>query len=295
MDDYTQFIDRMERLLDRVEQRFLPANDSVDWNADAFRWDKSRVLKPVAHPHRCQPGDLLNIDSQKAILTQNTQQFVSGKPANNALLWGSRGTGKSSLIKAMLSAFTDHGLRLVEVDKAFLVNLADIVELLYPRPERFILFTDDLSFEASDPSYKTLKAMLDGSIVAIPDNMLIYATSNRRHLMPENMQENLDSRQFRGQLHESEAVEEKISLSERFGLWLSFYPFSQAQYLETVNHWLHRYGVDPLDPEAVRTEALRWALARGSRSGRVAMQFARGYAGNAALTANHRSSVKPSE
>jgi hypothetical protein len=295
MDDYSQLIDRIARLLDRVEQRFLPANDSVDWNANAFRWDKSCLLKPVAHPHRCELDDLLNIHSQKANLTQNTQQFVRGKPANNALLWGSRGTGKSSLIKAMLGAFADQGLRLVEVDKTFLVNLADIVELLYARPERFILFTDDLSFEASDPSYKTLKAVLDGSIVAIPDNVLIYATSNRRHLMPENMQDNLDSRQVLGELHESEAVEEKISLSERFGLWLSFYPFSQDQYLETVTHWLRRFGVNPIDPEAVRTDALRWALARGSRSGRVAMQFARGYAGNTALTTNHRSSVKPSE
>lgn len=285
MNNNIQFIDRLEKLLDRVENLLPRGKESIDWTAQAFRWCKPGVLKPVYHPHLCQLADLLNIDSQKTSLEQNTKQFLQRLPANNALLWGSKGTGKSSLIKAMLGAFANQELRLIEVAKDHLVDLPDIVESLYDRAERFILFTDDLSFEANDPSYKALKAMLDGSIVAIPDNVLIYATSNRRHLLPETMQENLETRHIGGELHESEAVEEKISLSERFGLWLSFQPFSQEDYLNTVNHWLRRLGVVPKDAEATRIKALRWALARGSRSGRIALQFARHHAGSSALSA----------
>ncbi len=283
MNDYTQLINRLERLVDRVEKLIPCKEATVDWGAHAFRWCKPGLLKPVHHPHLCQLDDLLNIDSQKALLEQNTKQFVHSLPANNALLWGSKGTGKSSLIKAMLGAFADQGLRLIEVDKDHLIDLPDIVESLYSRAERFILFADDLSFEANDPSYKALKAMLDGSIVATPENVLIYATSNRRHLMPETMQENLEARYIGGELHEGEAMEEKISLSERFGLWLSFYAFSQEDYLNIVNHWLCRLHVRPQNTETIRAEALRWALARGSRSGRIAVQFARNLAGTSGL------------
>lgn len=284
MSDIDRLLNRVETLLDRVEQ-ILPAGTSQEpkWTALAHRWRRPGVLKAVHHPHLIRLDDLLNIERQKALLVRNTRQFVARAPANNALLWGSRGTGKSSLIKAMLSEFAEQGLRLIEVDKQDLVDLPDIVDPLYGRHERFIIFTDDLSFEAGDPSYKALKAMLDGSIAAAPENVLIYASSNRRHLMPEFMQENREAHHVDGELHHGETVEEKISLSERFGLWLSFYPFNQTHYLDTVNHWLARLGVQPKDSESVREEALRWALSRGSRSGRVAHQFAQDMAGRLSL------------
>ena len=224
--------------------------------------------------------DLKEVDAQKERLRANTAQFVAGRPANNVLLTGARGTGKSSLIKAGLHAFAPQGLRLIEVDKADLVDLPDIVERIAARPERFIVYCDDLSFDEGEPGYKALKSILDGSVSAASDNVLVYATSNRRHLLPETMKENLAATYDEdGELHPGEAVEEKISLSERFGLWISFYPFSQPEYLAIVGQWLRHFGLDEAAIGALRGEALVWALERGSRSGRVAYQFARDRAG----------------
>jgi predicted AAA+ superfamily ATPase len=279
---YSSLIERLAALLDRTEALLPPGRSAPDWNAHAFRWRKPGHLQAVKHPHRMRLDDLLNIDRQKAALVRNTEQFVAGRTANNVLLWGSRGTGKSSLIKALLTEFASRGLRLIEVDKLDLVDLPEIVDPLYERSERYVIFTDDLSFEAYEPGYKSLKAMLDGSIAATPDNVLIYATSNRRHLMPEYMDENLEAQHVEGEIHHGEAVEEKISLSERFGIWLSFHPFTQEQYLLAVFHWLARLGVNVASRDAIRTEALRWALQRGSRSGRIANQFARDWAGREA-------------
>jgi len=284
MNDASQLIERIGSLLDRIETSLPASHGQPDWNALAFRWRKPGFLQPVKHPHRFELDDLLNIDTQKAKLIQNTRQFVAGHAANNALLSGSRGTGKSSLVKALLNEFADQGLRLIEVDRQDLIDLPEIVDPLYDRPEHFILFTDDLSFEANEPSYKALKAMLDGSIAATPDNALIYATSNRRHLMPEYQRENLEARYVEGEIHHGEAVEEKISLSERFGLWVSFHPFNQEQYLRAVRHWLQRLDAPSRNVDTMRDEALRWALQRGSRSGRVAYQFARDWAGRHAAT-----------
>jgi len=279
MNDFAPIIERLDALLSRAEKLFPADSSEPDWGALAFRWRKPGFLQAVKHPHRLELDDLLNIDTQKAQLIQNTRQFVAGHAANNALLSGSRGTGKSSLVKALLNEFADEGLRLIEVERHDLIDLPDIVEPLYDRPERFILFTDDLSFEANEPSYKALKAMLDGSIAVPPDNVLIYATSNRRHLMPEFQRENLEASYVEGEIHHGEAVEEKISLSERFGLWVSFHPFNQEQYLRAIRHWLERLNAPERDADTMREEALRWALKRGSRSGRVAYQFARDWAG----------------
>jgi len=212
------------------------------------------------------------MESQKAAVTRNTERFVSGHPANNVLLWGSRGTGKSSLVKALLPAYAEHGLRLVEVDKEELLQLPAVLDRIQDRPERFILFSDDLSFEASEPGYKPLKAALEGSLSGLPDNVLIYATSNRRHLLPEYFAENRETTFVDGEIHLGDAVEEKIYLSERFGLWISFYPFSQDDYLAIVEHWLQQNGQEM--NEEIRLLALQWATQRGSRSGRVARQFA---------------------
>ncbi|MBA2410912.1 MAG: ATP-binding protein [Gammaproteobacteria bacterium] len=279
MEEFAPIISRLETLLARAE-KLLPADrGEPDWSALAFRWRKPGFLQAVKHPHRIELDDLLNVDTQKAKLIQNTRQFVAGHAANNALLSGSRGTGKSSLVKALLNLFADEGLRLIEVERQDLIDLPDIADPLYERPERFILFTDDLSFEANEPSYKALKAMLDGSIAVAPDNVLIYATSNRRHLMPEFQRENLEAGYVEGEIHHGEAVEEKISLSERFGLWVSFHPFNQEQYLCAVRHWLERLDAPARDIDSMRGDALRWALQRGSRSGRVAYQFARDWAG----------------
>ena len=279
MNDITRLVDRLETLVDRVERLLPQPNREPDWRAVAYRWRKSGALQAIRHPHLFQLDDLLNIDLQKQQLLRNTQQFIDGLPANNALLWGSRGTGKSSLVKAMLTTFSHRGLRLIEVEKQDLIHLPDIVEPLHGRDEWYIIFSDDLSFEANDPSYKALKAILEGSVAATPNNVLIYATSNRRHLIPEMMRDNLDARHIDGEIHHSEAVEEKISLSERFGLWLSFYPFKQDEYLNAVFHWIRRMDARLEHSEIVRAEALRWALGRGSRSGRVAYQFAREWVG----------------
>lgn len=224
--------------------------------------------------------DLTGIEEQKKRALANTRQFIAGKPANNVLLTGARGSGKSSLIKALLNEFAHSGLRLVEVDKDDLADLPDLIDALSGRAERFILFCDDLSFEAGEHTYKALKSALDGSVAAPPDNVLIYATSNRRHLLPEFFTENLESsRADNGEIHPGESIEEKISLSERFGLWISFYPFDQEEYLAIVAHWLATFGFTPSAIAARQREALNWALSRGSRSGRVAWQFARYAAG----------------
>ena len=275
-------VERFAALLERLEAVLPEPPPAPDWELDrAFRWrrwNQRGYLQAVRHPHR-----LRQIERQKTALDLNVRQFLAGRPCNNVLLWGARGTGKSSLIKALLNEYADRGLRLIEVDKRDLIDLPDIVAPLYDRPERFLLYCDDLSFEANDPSYKALKAILDGSISAAPDNVLLCATSNRRHLLPESMRDNQDARLIEGELHHSEAVEEKISLSERFGLWLSFHPFGQDDYLAIVAYWLAQLG-DParLDDEA-REAALRWALQRGSRSGRVAWQFARDWVGRRGL------------
>ncbi|MDX9740452.1 MAG: ATP-binding protein [Gammaproteobacteria bacterium] len=278
-------LERVERILGRIEALIGPGSVTPDWKATAWRWRRRRgggELQAVTHPHRIRLAELRNIDEQKTELERNTRQFICGLPANNALLWGSRGTGKSSLVKALLAEYHDRGLRLIEVEPHDLVDLTDIVELVRGREERFIVFCDDLSFEADDASYKALKAVLDGSVAGPAENVLIYATSNRRHLLPEYRRENLETRIVDGEIHHGEAVEEKISLSERFGLWLSFYPFSQDDYLDICHAWLRELGITVLDEE-VRVEALRYALSRGSRSGRVAWQFARDWAGRKGL------------
>jgi uncharacterized protein len=280
-DDYERLFKRLDQLLDRVEGLLPRPAHAPAWDDSiAFRWRKTPgggVLQPVAHPHGIRLDDLHGVDRQKELIESNTRQFVHRRPANNVLLTGARGTGKSSLVKGALNRFATEGLRLIEVDKHDLIDLPDIADLVARRPERFIVFCDDLSFEASESAYKALKAILDGSIAAPPENLLIYATSNRRHLMPEFMHENLEYKHVGEELHPGESSEEKISLSERFGLWVSFYPFDQDHYLDIVAHWLRQFGAAPSDES--RAEALRWALSRGSRSGRVAWQFARDWAG----------------
>ncbi|RTL57025.1 MAG: ATP-binding protein [Rhodocyclaceae bacterium] len=277
------FLRRAESLLDRLEVLLPPATAAVDWSAPAFLWRKRQGhgwLEAVHQPHRIRLDDLQNVDLQKSRIEKNTRQFVSGRSANNVLLTGARGTGKSSLVKGVLLEFMGQGLRLIEVDKNDLVDLPLIVEQITGRPEKFILFCDDLSFENGEPGYKALKSVLDGSISGMPANLLVYATSNRRHLMPETMRENLEAKHDAdGELRPGDTTEEKVSLSERFGLWLSFYPFSQDDYLAACHHWLKEFGVSAERIAAARTEALQWAQGRGSRSGRVAWQFARDYAG----------------
>jgi uncharacterized protein len=291
MSELDRLIKQGQELLSRIEA-LLPAKPAeVDWNASiAFRWRKQSqrgFLQPVLNLHRIRLSDLQRIDRQKALVERNTRQFVEGRTANNVLLTGARGTGKSSVIKAMLNKFHKQGLRLIEVEKHDLLDLPEIVDVIARRPERFIIFCDDLTFEAAEPGYLALKVVLDGSIAAPSDNVLIYATSNRRHLMPEYMQENLETKHLGEEIHPGETVEEKISLSERFGLWISFYPFDQDEYLEIVAHWLEELGCRPADAEKARQEALQWALQRGSRSGRVAWQFARDYAGRQGKTAKN--------
>jgi uncharacterized protein len=280
-DELKRIADRLEELLARIDRFLPPGAEGPDWKAtQAFRWRKHArggYLEAVRNPHTIRFSDLKDVDEQKRRLRENTAQFVAGRPANNVLLTGARGTGKSSLVKAALNEFAAKGLRLIEVDKRDLVDLPDIVDLIADRRERFILFCDDLSFEASDAGYKSLKVALDGSIAGSTDNLLIYATSNRRHLMPEFMDENLEAKHVGGEIHPGETTEEKISLSERFGLWLSFYPFDQEQYLEIADHWVQRLGGKPT--EESRKAALLWALERGFRSGRVAWQFARDWVG----------------
>lgn len=287
-DPLNDLLHRAETLLQRLE-KVIPAPPSPpDWNASiAFRWrglEQPERLRAIARPKTLMLADMRCVDRQKEAIARNTRQFLRGLPANNVLLWGSRGTGKSSLIKALLNEYANQGLRLIEVDRQHLAQLPDILELLETRPEKFILYCDDLSFEADDAGYKTLKAALEGSLSGLSNNVLVYATSNRRHLLPEYLSENLETRHYpgehlQGEIHHGDSVEEKISLSERFGLWLSFHPFSQDQYLEIVRYWLAKLEAEPEDFEVVRPLALRFALERGSRSGRVAWQFARDWAG----------------
>ncbi len=277
-------ISRAESLLSRLEAVLPHPAAAPDWAASvAFRYRKrggSGALEPVRHVATIRLADLQEVDGQKDRLLRNTAQFVAGRPANNVLLTGARGTGKSSLIKACLNEYSGRGLRLIEVDKADLVDLPDLVDLVSARPERFIIFCDDLSFDEGEAGYKALKSMLDGSVAQSSDNVLIYATSNRRHLLPEYMKENLSYQHTDdGEVHPGEVVEEKISLSERFGMWISFYPFSQDEYLAIVAQWLRSFGVDEDAITAARQESLVWSLERGSRSGRVAFQFAKDYAG----------------
>jgi hypothetical protein len=278
---------RADALLGRLEQ-LLPRPAAVpDWQAStAFRWRKRGgrgALEPVRQVATIRLGALVEVEPQKQRLLRNTEQFVAGHAANNVLLTGARGTGKSSLIKACLNEFAPRGLRLIEVDKSDLVDLPDIADLVADRPERFVVFCDDLSFDEGEPGYKALKSILDGSVAQASDNLLIYATSNRRHLLPEYMSENLSYKHTEdGEVHPGEVVEEKISLSERFGLWLSFYPFTQAEYLAIVAQWLRAFGVAEAAVAAAQKESLVWALERGSRSGRVAWQFAKDYAGRLA-------------
>ena len=284
-EQFERLMARVESLVTRIESVLPQPLSPPDWNASlAFRYRKRSSghgsLEPVRHIGSMGLSDLKEIDDQKEKIQRNTEQFVSGKPANNVLLTGSRGTGKSSLIKACLHEYSARGLRLIEVDKADLTDLPDIVDVVSNLPEKFIVFCDDLSFEEGEPGYKALKSILDGSIAAATPNVLIYATSNRRHLLPEYMTENLTyTHTENGEVHPGEVVEEKISLSERFGLWVSFYPFSQDEYLTIVAQWLSSLGVGEPAIAAARPESLVWALQRGSRSGRVAYQFARDYAG----------------
>jgi uncharacterized protein len=274
----------LEKVLEKLEQLLPPPPPEPDWKASvAFRWRSAGRrgsrgwLQAVRHVHRIKLSDLRGIDKQIERVEQNTRQFIAGQPANNVLLTGARGTGKSSIVKGLLNKYAKQGLRLIEVEKNDLVDLPNIVDQVAARPERFLLFCDDLSFHGAEEGYIALKVALDGSISTTSENLLIYATSNRRHLMPEYMAENLETKYIGDEIHPGETVEEKISLSERFGLWVTFYPFDQDEYLEIVGHWLKSF--DSSLNEKAKEEALQWALQRGSRSGRVAYQFARDWAG----------------
>jgi predicted AAA+ superfamily ATPase len=283
-DALTHLLQRAESVLARLEAVLPHPLMAPDWNASiAFRYRKragSGCIEPVRHVASVRLDALVEVEAQKERLVRNTEQFVAGHGANNVLLTGARGTGKSSLIKACLNEFAPRGLRLIEVDKTDLVDLPDIVDLVAGRSERFIVFCDDLSFDEGEPGYKALKSILDGSISQASENVLIYATSNRRHLLPEYMKENLTYQHTEdGEVHPGEVIEEKISLSERFGLWISFYPFSQDEYLAIVAQWLRGFGVPDAAIGEARPESLVWALERGSRSGRVAYQFAKDYSG----------------
>lgn len=280
--------DELKKILDgilrRLEQILPPPPPPTDWKASiAFRWRRSGRgqgwLQPVRHVHRMKLSDLQGIGPQIAKVEQNTRQFMDGRPANNVLLTGARGTGKSSIVKGLLNKYQKQGLRLIEVEKSDLCDLPAIVDLVANRPERFLVFCDDLTFHGAEEGYIALKVALDGSISTTSENLLIYATSNRRHLMPEYMQDNLETKYVGDEIHPGEGVEEKISLSERFGLWVSFYPFDQDEYLEIVAHWLKTFGCSTKEIEAAREETLQWSMQRGSRSGRVAYQFARDWAG----------------
>ena len=289
-DQLLQFLARAETFMARVEASLPHGLEQPDWSASiAFRYRRRSsgqgVISAVRHIGAMALDDLKEIDLQKEKIQRNTAQFVGGLPANNVLLTGARGTGKSSLIRACLHTYAPQGLRLIEVDKADLIDLPDIVDLVGQRPEKFIVFCDDLSFDDGEPGYKALKSVLDGSVSAATPNVLIYATSNRRHLLPEYMSENLTyTHTADGEVHPGEGVEEKISLSERFGLWVSFYPFNQEEYLQIVAQWLSALGSSKEQIAAARPEALVWALERGSRSGRVAWQFARDFSGRHTAT-----------
>lgn len=291
MQELASLISRAEQVLERLECYLPTPPDPIDWaQHNAGRWQTQGAigtLRSISRPHQVRLQDLQCIDRQKTLVDRNTRQFLQGYPANNVLLWGPRGTGKSSLIKAILNKYADQGLRLIEVDRSDLIGLPDIVAPLAGLSYRFMIYCDDLSFEANDAGYKALKATLDGSVSATPDNVVLYATSNRRHLLPEWTADNQTAQLINNELHHGEAVEEKISLSERFGIWLAFHPFSQADYLNIVSYWLQQLGWEHqvLEPE-IRQAALQWALQRGSRSGRAAWQFTRDWVGQHAIDNN---------
>ncbi len=288
MSDTDKLIQRLDQLLDRLEP-YLPAlHDNVaEFDGGAYRWQtigNSHRIEKITQTSEIHLNDLQCIDRQKHEIDDNTRQFLRELPANNVLLWGPKGTGKSSLIKALLNQYRTQGLNLIEVQRQDLIHLSEIVQQLRDKPGKFILFCDDLSFEANDPSYKAIKVALDGSLSATPDNVLIYATSNRRHLLPETMRDNVDSGSINGELHLDEAIEEKISLSERFGIWLSFHPFSQDDYLTIVDYWLQQYSAEIDDQKQLHKMACKWALEHGSRSGRSANQFVRYWVGKQKLS-----------
>ncbi len=296
MNDIQSLIQRAHQFIDKLEAILPPAPQPTAWDAAvAFRWRKNNGrgwLQPVPRLSQIKLSNLQGVERQRRAMEQNTRQFVDGLPANNVLLTGARGTGKSSLVKAMLNKYASRGLRLIEVDKSELVDLGEITDLIERRPERFIIFCDDLSFDDGDASYKSLKVALDGSVNASSDNSLIYATSNRRHLLPEYMHENLEYKHVGDEIHPGESAEEKISLSERFGIWLSFYPFDQDEYLAIVDHWLLHFGCTAKEVEAARGDSLTWTIERGSRSGRVAWQFARDHVGKLGKKTDLRSTAK---
>ena len=287
-DALERMLHRAELLMARIELILPQPLHAPDWQTGiAFRYRKRSsghgVLEAVRHVGQMSLDDLKEIDPQKEKIQRNTLQFLQGKPANNVLLTGARGTGKSSLVKACLNTYATQGLRLIEVDKQDMVDLPDIIHVVADRPEKFIVFCDDLSFDEGEPGYKALKSILDGTVAAATPNVLIYATSNRRHLLPEYMKDNLSyTHTDDGEVHPGEVIEEKISLSERFGVWVSFYPFSQDEYLRIVDQWLSALQVPATLWPPAHPESLVWALERGSRSGRVAYQFARDYAGRLA-------------
>jgi hypothetical protein len=285
MSDLSHLVDRAEGLLTRLETLLPAAPSQPDWSAVAWRWQHNKghgYLEVIPYPHQIKLDDLHNIDQQKAEIVRNTAQFVRGYTANNVLLTGARGTGKSSVVKALLSQFAKDGLRIVEVDKYDLIDLPQITGLLRSRSERFIVFCDDLSFEVGDGGYKALKVVLDGSMAVTADNILVYATSNRRHLLPEFMAESLETQHLGGEVRPGDTIEEKTSLSDRFGMWLSFYSFDQDEYLAVAAQWLRHYHIQEFN-EAARSAALQWSHTRGSRSGRAAYQFACDYAGRKKL------------
>jgi len=279
-----RLISRAENLITKLETLLPTKAQPVDWDVTAWRWvmlNRKGALQTIVHPHQIRLENIQFVDKQKEEVVRNTRQFLQGLTANNVLLTGARGTGKSSLIKALLTEFSEQGLRLVEVEKHDLVNLPEILSLIRGRQEKFIIFCDDLTFEANDTAYKALKVVLDGSLTNTSENVLIYATSNRKHLMPEFMADNLATAHWDGEIRPSDAIEEKTALAERFGLWLSFHAFDQGQYLDIAAHWLKTFDV-AFDADA-RQAALQFTHTRGARSGRVAYQFARDYAGKLKL------------
>jgi predicted AAA+ superfamily ATPase len=280
MDKLDHLITRAESLINKLENLLPSEIAPIDWSATAWRWtvlNHKGQLQAVTHPHQISLKNIHFVDVQKAEIVRNTRQFLQNLPANNVLLTGARGTGKSSLIKALLSEFSTQGLRLIEIEKHDLIQLPEIVAIIRNRPEKFIIFCDDLTFEANDASYKALKVVLDGSISSGADNMLVYATSNRKNLMPEFMIDNVATKHADGEIRPNDTIEEKTALAERFGLWLSFYAFDQDEYLAIAKNWLQTFGLD--FDEAAQKASLQFTHTRGARSGRVAYQFARDYAG----------------
>lgn len=285
------FLQRAEEVLERLDPLLPARRVTLDWDVTvAARWFRegpSGYLQPLQVSLDLTLADLVGIDNQRDQLTRNTRQFVSGLPANHVLLWGARGTGKSSLVRALLAEYAKGGLRLIEIERDYLADLPRVVEQLGGLPQRFVLFCDDLSFEAGEGDYRVLKSVLDGSLERAPDNVLLYATSNRRHLVPEKESDNDNWQRVEGELHPSEAVEDKIALSDRFGLWLSFYPFTQEHYLAVVRHWVEilagQVGLHWQWSHELEILAIRWALGRGNRNGRCAYQFARSWVGQQLL------------